>query len=1152
MCARSKRRCLICTPGQHNRCSNSTLPGSQATPRARALPRPSKNLASTVKRDKSSPSASSLATLPSSSCPLPLSSSTSSSSVQCEVAPRQAAAGVKRCAGVTLDASGAAGTTLRTKACDSDKSKNVVMRTGLRTPHPPAPSKPTAEGAIGEAAFGASHELSSRTPSALANDDVLHQPLSRSALVNDGPENCTKVAAKGPTEPSLPPFSSAAEIDFRWGSRSGEEFAHAVHCAYTEIVHWRRNIFLVPSGKAGKQFIKELTSLLNAYAQGSALESIALEAAMTTCTLLLQKPHPTSKARDHVNTLERRLRAWQDGDVDGLMREGRTIQQHLPINRRTESDLMEQNTRIFSKLVFEGKIQAALRFLSNNHGGGVLGLDDMITEDRTVMDALRDKHPEARPMQAEALVTSSCSPPDVHPVLFERLTGSSIRTAALRSQGAAGPSGVDAAGWQRICTAFRRDSADLCEAIAAVGRRLCTDLVDPTPLQALLACRLIPLDKRPGVRPIGICEVLRRILGKAITAVIKEDVMKATGPLQLCGGHEAGCEAAIQTMRMVFEDPSTDAIIFVDASNAFNNLNRKVALYNIQFLCPVASKILINCYRSSTALYVGGTVIRSQEGTTQGDPLAMMMFALATVPLLNAVKTADTIQAWFADDAASGGCLRPLRIWWDALVRKGPAFGYYVNAGKTMLMVKPEKSQEANEVFGDTGVQITTNGKLYLGGYLGPTNLAEQSLSRKIEEWISEVECLAKHGKSQPHAAFAALTHGLVCRWVYAMRISNCSSDDIFQPLEMALSQVLIPILTGQAAPSASMRALLALPTRFGGMGILNPTTTTIRQQEASRKVCAPLVKIILEQEGDALYARHQQESIKRNLRRLHANQMKTAADNVLAALGPMERQCAMAAQEKGTSAWLAAIPIQRHGFALTKGQFWDAIALRYGWQLRMTPQNCRCGADFTINHSLTCKQGGWHSIRHDDLRDTLTSLLSEVCREVTKEPHLQPLSGEQLPLSANKANDARLDIRAHGFWNESQDAFFDVRVFYPFASSYSNKSMSSLYRQHEQQKRREYGQRVREVEHGGFTPLVFSTAGGTAPEATIFLKRLASLLSEKRDESYSATMGWLRCITSFCLLRTSLRCVRASPRRGQHVDLDCITEAVASSRLAV
>ena len=87
---------------------------------------------------------------------------------------------------------------------------------------------------------------------------------------------------------------------------------------------------------------------------------------------------------------------------------------------------------------------------------------------------------------------------------------------AMKTDGAAGPSGIDAHGWRRLCTSFNQDSNDLCEALASVCKRICTSLVDPKGLTAFVACRLIALDKYPGVRPIGIGEVVRRILGKAI------------------------------------------------------------------------------------------------------------------------------------------------------------------------------------------------------------------------------------------------------------------------------------------------------------------------------------------------------------------------------------------------------------------------------------------------------------------------------------------------------------------------------------------------------------------------------------------------------------------------------------------------------------
>ena len=151
----------------------------------------------------------------------------------------------------------------------------------------------------------------------------------------------------------LPRFSEGARRDFTWGRLSGEDFAETIHNAYSEMVHWRRSVFLVPTGKVGKQFVKELTRLFNAYAQSSALESVALELIMVAWGVLLQKPHEFSKSKDHVIALDRRLNAWRDGDIDGLMREVRAIQSQIHMRSRN-SRLEEEgaNAKIFAKTGF--------------------------------------------------------------------------------------------------------------------------------------------------------------------------------------------------------------------------------------------------------------------------------------------------------------------------------------------------------------------------------------------------------------------------------------------------------------------------------------------------------------------------------------------------------------------------------------------------------------------------------------------------------------------------------------------------------------------------------------------------------------------------------------------------------------------------------
>ena len=133
---------------------------------------------------------------------------------------------------------------------------------------------------------------------------------------------------------------------------------------------------------------------------------------------------------------------------------------------------------------------------------------------------------------------------------------------------------------------------------------------DPKGLDAFVACRLIALDKCPGVRPIGIGETLRRIVGKAVSITLRADIQEAVGPIQLCASFEGGCEAAVHAMHQLFSMPHCDAVIQVDATNAFNSLNRQVALRNVLHLCPSLAKIVINSYRQEINLFIDGETIR--------------------------------------------------------------------------------------------------------------------------------------------------------------------------------------------------------------------------------------------------------------------------------------------------------------------------------------------------------------------------------------------------------------------------------------------------------------------------------------------------------------------------------------------------------------
>jgi hypothetical protein len=255
---------------------------------------------------------------------------------------------------------------------------------------------------------------------------------------------------------------------------------------------------------------------------------------------------------------------------------------------------------------------------------------------------------------------------------------------------------------------------------------------------------------------------------------------------------------------------------------------------------------------------------------------------------------------------------------------------------------------------------------------------------------------------------------------------------------------------------------------------------------------------------------------------------------------------------EKGASSWVTATPLYDHGTVLHKGDFVDAVYMRYGWILPDLPVKCPCGSAFSLQHALDCKLGGFRTIQHNEVRDVFAQVMRDCGHVVETEPALQKLSGEGFEFkSANKEDDARSDIKVTGFWREMRQAYFDVKVVSPFARSYSHLSQSSILLTGEKAKMREYKERIRDVEHADFNPLVFTTMGAMAPQCQIVVKKLAEKLSVKQGLNRSVVTGWLRVRLSFALLRTSLQCVRGT-RRKKFSNIDTNLDlAVSQARIS-
>ncbi len=462
-----------------------------------------------------------------------------------------------------------------------------------------------------------------------------------------------------------------------------------------------------------------------------------------------------------------------------------------------------------------------------------------------------------------------------------------------------------------------------------------------------------------GVRPIGIGEVLRRIIGKAVIAEIKPDLIESAGSLQLCAGQQLGCEAAAHAMAEIFREEETDAVLLIDASNAFNSINREAMLHNIKYLCPPLSMYVSNCYKVPSRLFVaGGEEITSSEGSTQGDPSAMPSYAIGILPLLVLIKPEIEPEKMkhvaYADDLGGGSKLEKLRAWWDRTVKSGPAFGYYPKASKSWLIVKPEELERAKEIFRGTEVNITTQGHKYLGGFIGTEESSRDYMDSLVKDWLSQLDVLISIAKTEPQAAYSAYVSGFKHKMMYFIRTIPKMADAI-RPLDEKINQEFIPAITEGHHCSHTQRMLLSLPVKMGGLGVPMLTELCESEYKNSKRATEQLTERIRVQNEKYDIDRVQQKEVELLIQKERKERFEKVLKYVRQSMTKEELRANDIAQMKGASSWLNALPLIDEGYYLSKREFFDAIHLRYRWPINRLLINCVCLKKFTVDHAMQC-----------------------------------------------------------------------------------------------------------------------------------------------------------------------------------------------------
>uniref|UniRef100_A0A8D9B3J6 C2H2-type domain-containing protein n=1 Tax=Cacopsylla melanoneura TaxID=428564 RepID=A0A8D9B3J6_9HEMI len=879
------------------------------------------------------------------------------------------------------------------------------------------------------------------------------------------------------------------------------------HVRWKCAVKLKGRQYSLPQGAIGRQFVSQLTDEINDLVSNNAVS----EKVLFYCSTMLQRDKMITKGIDVRRLLKKRLDMWIKGQFDELLYEAERCNRQMKSNH---ADLSEDHkVRIFTRLVLQGKLREASRWITEKGTNGVLDIDAVLNDGTTVLDALKSKHPPQK--DPDPTVFLQC---ENLPLMVDvDVACGHIEKVSRTLRGSAGPSGTDSESWKCFLLRYGAHSARLRDAVASLTRYLANGIVPWNNIRALNARRGVALDKCPGVRPIGVGECLQRLCAKTMVLLTGEDVQEECRADQICAGIKSGIEGAIHGISSIFHEEETDGLLIVDAKNAFNILSRPVALWHARILWPRCARFLFNAYQGYSIIVFRNSTstILSREGTSQGDPLAMLLYAVGILPLIRKLKSELYIQNWYADDSCCMGKLLEIRNWFDCLMSEGPLYGYYPEPAKSFLVVKPELQSQAEQIFQDLNVQVVLSHR-FLGSVIGPDEMKKEYVSEKVSQWLSCVRHLARAAKQDPQSALAVLTKSMQFEWSFVQRVVD-SCDDEYIPLKDALQSCFLPSLFGREINNLEQE-LIHLPARLGGLGIADPMKTVQTSFQTSVSSNSKLIHSI--KTGEPLNVQEHNNCVKDKLKdqkALKKTQQEELSKTLISQLPPKKKRILERITSGNCSQWLTVIPTSNDHFDLSPTQFRDALAMRYGYELLGLPTNCDgCGQEMNLTHALDCKKGGLVKHGHDNLRDECAALAGLAYNGVCIEPVVREAGANGGMLIA--------DIKVNGIWESGKAAFFDNRVINADAPSYESQEWNTTSKYHATEKHKKYDKAVEDI-RGSFTPLVCSVDGALHVEFLTFLRRVASTLSLKWSKSLSQVAGWIKVKVEMAVIRcVSLR----------------------------
>lgn len=895
-----------------------------------------------------------------------------------------------------------------------------------------------------------------------------------------------------------------------WGLET-REVCKLVKEAYEKMVDFKRNTFTIPANKAGKNLLELYAETLRWAGSDGKEGHFGFHANTILMAICLQITDKKATMRQRTEQLKATTEKIRQGNLKQAIAEACAIQVKLKKKKTGKTKGRKTNwVSVMRQKAQEGELKAAARMLDESNSG-------VEVPSENILQRMGAMFPRRRANEQE-LPT-----PNPMATKLQHIRPKDIEGAIQKLQGSGGPSQLDARTFKRMIFSkvFNKEAEQIVHEITNITNKLSAKQFERKQAEPLVALRMVAIRKKDGnFRPVGISEILRRIITKVVAWEIKLDVKEVTGSRQ-CAGLPGACEAAIKGMDELYQQGK--AVLVLDAEGAYNNLNRRSALIAVGKAIPDAYQMIKNFYEHPTRAFYGGKELTIEEGTIQGCALSSAVYDIGIQPLAKEMEEEGIVQVWLCDDLAAAGEPEMLRKWLRKLKDRAPVYGYHINKKKSYAIAKERGSVKC---FEKEGVQITEGAK-YLGAALGRESYKDEHMKGRLNEIGQKTQKLIQLAKTSPHSAYYVFSASVKHEVTYLQRIGM--KDEEVKRLEVKFKK-LAESLVGQAIVGRNTLEQVSNPTRYGGLAIaaINLMEET-REMFSRGEVTSGDLKSKLINQDHALPIKMDMSEFKKQKEKLIRKEINEQIDRESKAEDKSRRQ---ELKLKGTNNWIGAPPIKARGRYLNKNAFQDAVRMRLGLEPKNLSQKCACGNKNSVNHSRTCHIGGYINMRHDKVRDYIYDKAKMVYNDVEKETTLKPVEEQVLSPGAILADGARSDVRIMGFSRDFQDTHFDIKVINAQADTHLTHNPKEAMLKAEEGKDRAYKERIQKVENGEFMPILFTSRGARSIKTSRAMTKLANKIAAKRNQEKQMVIKGMSTDLSFLFLKIELACIRGNRRR--------------------